>query len=86
MLPDTLESSCNNRKPLEAYNYNFLLLIFSKYHHDADNDDDDGGDVEAVKTGVGRSVRALETLLWPFVAIRDGASLGRQDPPQPAST
>ena len=27
----------------------------------------------AVKTGVGRSVRALETLLWPFVAIRDGA-------------
>ena len=69
MLPDTLESSCNNRKPLEAYNYNFLLLIFSKYHHDADNDDDDdGGYVEAVKTGVGRSVRALETLLWPFVA------------------
>ena len=61
--------------------------MFSKYHHDADNDDDDdGGDVEAVKTGVGRSVRALETLLWPFVAIRDGASLGRQDPPQPAST
>ena len=31
--------------------------------------------MEAVKTGVGRSVRALETLLWPFVAIRDGASL-----------
>ena len=85
MLPDTPESSCNIEN-LWKHIHNFLLLNF-KIYHDADNDDDDdGGCVEAVKTGVGRSVRALETLQWPFVAIRDGASLRRQDPPQPAST
>ena len=39
----------------------------------ADGDDDeDGFCAKSVMTWVGPSVRALETLPWPFVAIRDG--------------